>query len=253
MPCLSGVTIVVSLAIGLWTHLIDPIINKDGTLYVLASQAFLQGNFASGLDAYKWPFYPLTVACVAWITGMSAEASALLFNALMRGLGGIAFLLIVKRLGGSYRQILLAMLVYLFFPGLNELQSMIIRDIAFLACFLWMIVFFVDTLREPAPARFALFIVSGLLATAYRIEGIVYLAGLLLYYLFQCNQSIFSRKIQSVFVLVAASVIIYAALMWFVDGQITRMWQVIVSKFSGNTTGFDEYAAKWRPVFGNLP
>lgn len=248
-PVLYGVAMLGSLVIAYWSHLIDPIINKDGIIYVLTGEAFLHGNIASGLDGYKWPFYPMSVACLSWITGLSVETSALMFNAFMRGIGGIAFLVLTQRLGANRNQLVLAVLVYLFCPALNELQSKIIRDFAFLACFLWMIVFFVGILDRSSLSGWVLFVVTGLLATAYRIEGMLYFVGLLLYYLIWGKRRVFPREVRYTAALVTLSVIIYAGGMWITNGDIMKTWEVLAGRFDRAVLELEETLVQMEPGF----
>ncbi len=239
-PVLYGLMMAGSLAIGYWAHLIDPVINQDGVIYVMAGQAFLNGDFEAGFGGYKWPFFSMSIALFGWLTGLPAEASALTFNALMRGLGGIAFLVISRRFGANRIQLVLAGIVYLFCPALNELQSKIIRDFAFLACFLWMIVFFVETLGRPMPRNLVLFVAAGLLATAYRMEGLLYFIGLILYYLILRGERVVSCRTQCVVALVALPAVLYAGGLWITNGDIARIWEVLAIRFDKAVLGFEE-------------
>ena len=179
--------VVGSLIVALWSHYIDPVINLDGTRYVMTANAFAVGNFQEGFTFYKWPFYPMILAVISKITPLSAEASALIFGAVMRAVGGIAFIKLSEKLGANKTQLWLAGFVYLFYPGLNEVQSMIMRDIPYIACFLWMVVFFVQAWQRPNRRDLIALVLTGLLAAAFRVEGMVYL-GIILFWMLISNR-----------------------------------------------------------------
>lgn len=218
-----------SLIIAVWTGYIDPVINPDGVIYVLTANTFLSGNFQDGFVYYKWPLYPLTIAAISKIIHLPAEYSALLFNAVMRAVGGMAFIKLSEKLGADRVQLWLAGFVYLFFPGLNEAQSMIIRDFAYLACFLWMVVFFVQYCTRPNSRDLAAFVIMGLLATAYRIEGMIYLGVILIWILIfsQHASRWLNRKLAGIATLIILSVLAYGALYWMYGGKVSVFWQAL--------------------------
>ena len=230
-----------SIAVSIWCRFIDPVINSDGVKYVLASESFLKGNIVEGFNAYKWPLYSLSVAAISYITGFAAEYSAVLFNTIMRIVAGFAFVRLVQFFGASRLQVNIAALVYVFYPGMNEVQSMIIRDIPYLACFLWMVVFFVKQLNNPTRANFIGFVMLGLLATAYRIEGLVYLYGLFVIYLLWGTVNNRLRKIGLLCVLGILPILIYGLLMWVYNGDLANAWHILNSMIMQTAKDFDSY------------
>ena len=217
-----------SLLVALWSYYIDPIINTDGILYVLMANAFIDGNFQEGFS-WKWPFYPLILAAISKITPLPTESVALIFGAVMRAVGGIAFIKLSEKLGADQTQLWLAGFVYLFYPGLNEVQSMIMRDIPYIACFLWMVVFFVQAWQRPNRRDLIAFTLTGLLATAFRVEGMVYL-GIILFWMLISGRYTpvwLTRKLAVVFALVFLSLLVYAVLYWLYDGRISVARELI--------------------------
>ena len=231
------------IAVAFWSHFIDPVINPDGVKYVLAAESMLAGDFLTGLRAYKWPGYSLSIALVSYVSQLSVEYSALVFNAVMRIVTGLAFLNLVHKFGANQKQILLAALVFVLYPGLNEVQSMIIRDFAYLACFMWMIVFFVQQISNPTRANFLGFIFMGLLATTYRIEGLVYLFGLFVVYLLWGTVSPRWKKAGLFLVLLALPLMSYGVLFWVYNGDISNAWNLLSSMLTRSSEGLDLYIA----------
>ncbi len=218
-----GCVVVGCLIVALWSYYIDPVINEDGVRYVLTANAFAAGNFQDGLAWYKWPFYPLILAVISKITPLSAESSALIFGAIMRAVGGIAFIRLSEKLGANKIQIWLAGFVYLFYPGLNEIQSMIMRDIPYIACFLWMVVFFVQVWQRPNNRDLVALVVTGLLATMFRVEGMFYL-GIILFLMLISGRYTppwLTRKLAVVSALALLALFTYITLYWHYGGRIS--------------------------------
>ncbi len=223
-----GCVVVGSLIIALWSYYIDPVINEDGIRYVMTANAFMAGNFQDGLAWYKWPFYPMLLAGISKITPLPTEYIALIFGAIMRAVGGIAFIRISEKLGADKTQIWLAGFVYLFYPGLNEIQSMIMRDIPYIACFLWMVVFFVQVWQHPNNRDLTALILTGLLAAFFRVEGIVYL-GIILFWMLLSGRytpAWLTRKLVVAVGLALLALFAYVILYWLYDGKIAvaREW-----------------------------
>jgi hypothetical protein len=236
-----------SLLVAAWCSYIDPVINPDGVKYVLATRYFLDGDFVNGMSAYKWPTYSLTIAIVSLVTRLPVEISALLFDAVMRGVAGIAFLNLTYKFGATRWQLTMAVAVFLFYPGLNEVQSMIIRDFAYIACFLWMVVFFVQQISNPTRFNFMGFLLMGVLAAAYRIEGLVYLISLLVLYLVWGTVNKVSRKVGITLVIVVLPVMVYGALMWIYDGNVANALTIMGNMVSLIEEDLERFIATMEP------
>jgi hypothetical protein len=238
-----------SLLVAIWCSYIDPVINPDGVKYVLAARYFLDGDIDNGLAAYKWPFYSLSIALVSIISRLPAELSALVFDAVMRGLAGIAFINLTHKFGATRVQLTLAVAAYLFYPGLNEVQSMIIRDFAYIACFMWMVVFFVQQISNPTRFNFMGFVLMGMFATAYRIEGLVYLVSLLVLYLVWGTVNKLSRKVGISLVVIVLPVMVYGVLMWIYDGNVGNAMAILGNMVSLMEEDLESFITAMQPGF----
>ncbi|MEM7194486.1 MAG: hypothetical protein AAF402_06020 [Pseudomonadota bacterium] len=225
----SLVIVLGSFILAAWAVWIDPVLNRDAVKYLLAAEAFSDGKFERGLSAYKWPFYSLSVAYFhKLIPFVSLDTAAHIWNALLRGLGGIAFLKISLQLGASRRHIWIAVLIYLLFPGLNEVQSMVIRDYGYLCFFLWMVYFFLRQLANPTMSNVIGFLLFGMVATAFRIEGLVYVFGLLVFYLVTGTVNNRLKALGYGIIFIVVPVLCYIQLMWLYNGDVANTLNIFL-------------------------
>ena len=143
----------------------------------------------------------------------------------------MAFVRLVMMFGGTGKTVVFAVGVYVFYPGLNEVQSMIIRDFAYLACFLWMVVNFLEQTWNPTRSRLIAFIVTALLATLFRIEGLIFIFGLIVFYLMSGTVSKRFRLYGILAIATVLPALVYGVLMWIYDGELGNAWGVVVTMF----------------------
>jgi len=166
----------IGAAIALWVVLMaQGIINRDGALYMRVAALFLEGYWAEGMRLYNWPFYPLLIAAIHKVTGLSLQNSghalALLFYSASSGL----FVFILREAGANRNTLLAGMALWFSSPYLvGDIVPMIVREHGFwmfllggLACLL--------RFAQSHQLRYALgWGTSALLATLFRIEGIIF-------------------------------------------------------------------------------
>ncbi len=164
-----------SLLLSAWANYIDDIINNDGIEYIRAAAAMLQGDWASALHTYKWPFYSLTIAFTSLISGLSLTTSAHVVNAICNVWLVLAFVALVRLLGGKRNTLWFAVLVVLAFPVINKFRPYLIRDPAFLALFLSACYAFFLYIKSGFKRYNVVAIACFTLAALFRLEGMVYL------------------------------------------------------------------------------
>ena len=242
-----------SLLLAVWAYWIDPVINRDGTKYVLAAETFTRGDFYHGFRSYKWPIYSMVIAFFSWATPFSAETIAYVINACLRGVTGIAFLHLSSMMGADRRQLLLAAVIFLLFPGLNEVQAMIIRDFGYFASFLWMAIFFLRQLGNPTRVNVIGFIVLGLIATAFRIEGLIYVSALVIFYMLSGTVKGHWKLLGYFIILTVIPILGYIELMWLYNGEIGNAVTMLTDTAARMTTELDEYIEELEPgIVANL-
>lgn len=158
--------------------------NIDGITYLETAAAFLQGGVPHALAVYQWPFYSLFIAIISKISSLSIENSAFFLNTLLNTLTILAFIALVRELGGSRRTQLFALIVILVYPYLNHDRDNILRDFGYYAFALTSLLFFMRYLRLLNWRNAILWSFTAILASLFRIEGFVFvlLAPLALFF-----------------------------------------------------------------------
>lgn len=172
---LVWVAICASLLLSIWSNYMDDIVNNDGIEYIKSASAMLQGDWATALHTYKWPFYSVTIAFTSLISGLSLTTSAYVVNAIFNTWLVIAFVSLVRLLGGDRTTLWFAVLVILAFPTINKYRPYLIRDPAFLAFFLSACYAFFLYIKCGLKRHNAIAILCFVLAALFRLEGLIYL------------------------------------------------------------------------------
>lgn len=176
--CASDVRIVamlLSFTFSYWMLYIDPAINLDGILYIETADHLFRGDVQGAYSLYSWLFYPWLIASVSKLTGLGLESSAHLLTAFFSALLTYTFITLVRDLGGGRITILIAAFVIVFQPEFNEIRSSVLRDHGFWAFYLLAILYFVRFCIHPC-WRYALaWNLMVIIATLFRIEGVVFL------------------------------------------------------------------------------
>lgn len=175
---LSLITAVASLLLSAWAVWADPIVNNDGVYYFRAAEQILQGDWREAISVYSWPFYPAFIAYLSKFTGVDVVGSAYVLNALLFVVLVIGFLAAVFELGGDRNTLIVAALVVLAFPTLNKYRPFIIRDIGYLAFYLWSIGFLFRYWKTKRILPFLTWLLFAAVACMFRVEGIAMLVAM---------------------------------------------------------------------------
>ncbi len=165
----------VSLLLSLWANIADDVVNNDGIEYIKSARAILEGDWAAAVQTYKWPFYSAIIATISGVSGLSLVVSAYVFNAICYVSLVLAFIGLVRLLGGDRSTLWFAALIILAFPVANKFRPYLIRDPAFLAFFLSGCYAYFLHIRTGEIKHNALAIVCFILGALFRIEGLIYL------------------------------------------------------------------------------
>ncbi len=157
-------------------HARSGVINSDGILYIEVARQVLAGNWSEVRHLFAWPLYPVLIACVNVLTGLSLQAAAHLLTGIFFGLSAAGISLLVREMGGNRNTMLAAVLLLLASPYLaRSLLPMVIRDHGFLAAHIWSLIYFVRFYRNAQNKDAWLWGGCATLATLFRIEGMTYL------------------------------------------------------------------------------
>jgi hypothetical protein len=157
-------------------------LNMDGMLYVETARVFLSDGFATALDVFYWPFFPVVMAWVADTTGLGLEASGhLLDAAFLAATCGLLVSAAARVYPGTGWY---ACVVILVAPGINGYRDEMLREFgawAFAVLALWL------ALRWDELPRWRIAIAvhaAIVLAALFRPEAAVLFPALILWQLF---------------------------------------------------------------------
>ncbi len=170
-------------AISCWSVFADPIINIDGILYLHAAEAFTNNQIDQAMTFHKWPLYPFLISLIHQISGFDLELSAHILNGLLNALTCVAFVYFIRELGANEVTIIIAAVVIVFFPGLNELRTYIIRDHGYIAFYLVSLYCLIRALHIRSRIYLLSSMLAMIIATLFRIEGAVFLIAMPIIYL----------------------------------------------------------------------
>ncbi|MEA3332542.1 MAG: phospholipid carrier-dependent glycosyltransferase, partial [Pseudomonadota bacterium] len=170
--------VLLSFILSLWVSFTGGIVNLDGILYLNVADLLGKGDFSGAAELYGWFFYPLLIAGVHKISGFGLEMSAHLLTALFSALLTYAFLACVRELGGNRKILFLAAIIIIFHPVFMEFRAKIFRDHGYLAFYLLGVLCFLKFYGLPLWRYAFLWGLSMLVATLFRIEGLLFLSML---------------------------------------------------------------------------
>jgi hypothetical protein len=163
----------------------DDVINMDGVLYIDMANAFLESGLTGTASMYDWPFYSILAAGVSSLTGASTLSSYYLLNAILFVLVTDSFLLLSSKQLKTSKQLSVAALLILCLFSLNEYRDFIIRDVGYWAFSLYALYNFINYFEKPKLSSLLLWQSSLMVATLFRIEGIILLLLLPIFLLFK--------------------------------------------------------------------
>jgi len=211
--------VVVSLLISLWITWSTDVINNDGVLYLSAAELISAGDWGAACALSElncWLFFPSLIALMGKVTAFSLENSAYLLDAVLSGLMVFVFLTLVRDLGAGRRTLLIAALVVLFHPYLNESRADVIRDHGYWAFYLTTVLFFMRYWKRPGWKYAFAWALAATVATLFRIEGLVFLLLLPLVLLIDTSRRFKERMLLLLKACAFTSILTAALLGWWV-------------------------------------
>lgn len=169
------IAVIVSFVLSAWCIYADPIVNNDGIRYFMAASKFAMGEWSAGFAIYKWPFFSLMIAGLSYVSGLSVDQAAYLLSTLLHALIVVAFMSVIRELGGDRTTIIIAAVIVILFPELNKFRSFIIRDTGYLAFYLLSLVFLVRYWEMPRSSSLIKWFICAIFAFLFRVEGLVFL------------------------------------------------------------------------------
>ena len=168
----------ISLVLSAWISLQAGVINPDAICYLLSAQTIGTSGLPAAMKLCgqaQWPFYSVLIYTIAHTTHLSFAVSAYFLNSIFTLLSVIFFMLIVERLGANRNTIWLAAAVILLAHHFLDVRQYIIRDHGFWAAYLAAVYCLLVFYKHPTKRYALYFNISLLMATLFRIEGLVFL------------------------------------------------------------------------------
>ena len=154
------------------------VINPDGICYLQSASTFASANWHDAMHVCgqaQWPFYSFLIYCLVLVTNISFISAGFVWNGIFSLISVLAFIYLIKMLNGGRTVLWFAAATILLMHEFNSVREYIIRDHGFWAFWLLSVIALIQYLRTPA-LRYAFFwSVSLLLATLFRVEGILFL------------------------------------------------------------------------------
>jgi hypothetical protein len=163
----------------------DDIINLDGVLYINMADAFLERGLSGAASIYNWPFYSISAAGISNLTGLSTLSSYYFLNTILFVCVTDSFLLLSSKQLRTDKSLSVAAIIILCLFSLNEYRDFIIRDIGYWAFTLYGLYHFIIYFEKLKFCSLFFWQCSFIIATMFRIEGIILLFILPLFLLYK--------------------------------------------------------------------
>lgn len=216
MPMLNNLkqirytTALISLLLSVIAFYTDDIINRDGILYIDMAAAYLQGGLVATSQLYNWPFFAILIANLHQISSLSFELSAQIINSLLFVLLTDSLIRIADKILPSKQHLIIAAILFILFQSLNEYRHFIIRDIGYWAFCSLALYHFMQFLEKPSFKQASLWQGFIVLATLFRVEGIIILALLPLYLLLHVPPKVAIKQVLQLNYLFIAVIVFFS-------------------------------------------
>lgn len=172
---IRSAAIFISLLLSVWHILVNPIPNTDAFDYVHTAHIYLEQGVAAAFQWYPSATYPVLMGMINQLTGANLFLAGQLINALLFALLVYSFITLVLEVRNTPRVALIAAILILAFPTLNEYRYYLVRDFGFLALMLLSAIHLTRYSKGHSIRNAIAFIVLTLLAALFRAESLVYL------------------------------------------------------------------------------
>lgn len=214
------------ILLDIWAVHSGRLINFDGILYLRSADAFLNNDYSTAYAIYSWPLYSILIALGSHLTSASLITSAYALNGGLQVILILAFVQLVKQLGGNRRCQWFALAIMLVHPYLNEYRSYIIRDFGYWAFLLVGMTLLITAVTKQRAGYAVLGTLTLLISTTFRIEGLIFLVLLPFSFLW-VQQFEFKTRLKFVLLalvpLVLATVVVFGLAYIYTDANLRHV------------------------------
>ncbi len=164
----------ISLLLSLWLIAIDPLINRDGIIYLRAAEAYLRDGLLASRGVFGQPLLSVTMGVLHQLTGLSLLYCGHLIITLSYALLCCGFVAAMQRLGANRMIQIIAAAVILSHPMLNEHRSDIVRDPPYWATMIFAFHTLLRYVRRPSLGLQCQWLGLVMLASMIRFEGLLF-------------------------------------------------------------------------------
>lgn len=182
-----------SLLFSVIAVLMTQVPNRDAFVYMRTAEILLADGIQAAIAHYTWAGYPALIALVQLLPGLDMYHAAQVLNAALFVLVTVTFITLVRELDPSRRVAILAAIVILAYPHINEFRAHLIRDIGFLGFCLLALLNLIRFHRHGATRNAALFCASLIAAFIFRAEALVFMVLAPIALLFGTGQALAQR------------------------------------------------------------
>lgn len=250
-PLLVLLMIAANIVLSAWCVFLDPVMNNDGVTYLAIAEMMLRGEWAQAFDYYSWPYYSVLIAGVAKLLSIEVEPAAYILNTLLVTSLTLAYVCIVGELSNNNRRIIvIAMVVILFFPSITKFRSFLIRDFAYLSCYLWSLYFifrYCSTLNKKHLIGWLAF---AALSCLFRFEGIAFLLIAPYFLLLFSTGQFTNRRLLFTGLSILIFAVCLALMAWYVNDKYAAMIKVAQDSGKDIHNVFDLFVASTKHQLG---
>lgn len=163
------------------------LINRDGVVYIEIAELYLKLGYSAAFHRFNWPFFSIVTAWLSKIIGGNIISAFYIHSAFSMGLLGFAYIKVAQSLFEQKEAIILSAIIFICFSTLNDYRADIVRDQGFWAWSVLGFYFFLKSVKVQRIFYLSYSILCILLATMYRVEGVITLLSLPLLYLLLSN------------------------------------------------------------------
>lgn len=231
---------VLSVILSCFVAVKTSIINPDAICY-LQSAAAMERGFAVAAhlcEQAKWPFYSALIFGLTKLTHLTYLSTAYLLNGFFSLLSVLTFIAIVHTLTKSKRIIWLAAAVILLAHGFNTIRVEIVRDHGFWVFYLislWLFVCYFQlwNLNTRIKQRNVslLWGISLIIASLFRIEGVLFLILLPFTVFFKMNQTFIHRVKAFLQLNYATLFVLVILIIWIVTHPVHQLGRLTEVQF----------------------
>ena len=168
----------ISLVLAFDGSLRATVVNADGICYLQSAATIATEGLHAAMQVCgqaQWPFYSWLIYGLAAISKFSLIHAAFILNGVFSLITVVTFIYLVSLLNGNKPVLWFAAAAILLLHEFNSVREYIIRDHGFWAFYLISVVLLLKYLRKPTLLLASAWGVVLLVATLFRVEGVIFL------------------------------------------------------------------------------